>query len=472
MCLSGNYKWNDGPYLILKDNPETSITICWITSKKKNSLLSWGSSESNLDRNEVSTNKRYHSVTLYNLSPDTNYFYTIKERLTLYSEGTVFNFRAAKEKKSDKNLEFIIAGDLQPKNKSTLEANYNMALQINSERPDFIIQMGDLVQIGSFIRYWHFLMKSLPLMASGRPFFSVIGNHEYYLFHKNKNFRSFFPYNYPSERSSYYSKNIGNIHLTFLDPYDGGFSVLSSKISVQQKEWFIKDLEKAVKDNSKWIFVVLHQAVLSTGEYSGDLKLQEWIVPILSKYDVDAVFWGHAHLYEHWQYQYGENGFVIDPENIPGRNPIHYFCIGSSGASLESHFKLFSHKPVKKKNIKWFNNKNGLEKKENTIHYPWNRKVYFERNLNYHKNEDRHFYHLPFDEKGNYSKDISISYNTENKWFGYMYGENTLHYAKININKNICTITIHYIDGTLLSGPVGSLPQQFRLKRKTRNILG
>jgi len=466
------YNKNDGPYLILKDNSHTSMTICWTTSKKKDSFLVWGDSKFNMEKTELSSGKRYHSVILSSLNPDTSYFYTIKEKLSLYPKVKVFSFRTLKENESDKNIQFIIAGDLQPKNEYTLKTNKILALQIQKENPDFIIQTGDLVQIGSIKKYWYNLMKSLPLMASSRPILPVIGNHEYYLFHKSTKFRLFFPYQFQNKKGSYYSKNIGNMHITFLDPYDGGFAGMSSNISKEQKKWFVKDLDKAVRDGMDWIFVVLHQAVLSNGEYSGDVKLQKWILPILSKFDVDAVFWGHAHLYEHWQYQYGENGFVINSEDHPGSNPIDFFCAGSSGASLESNYKLFTHKPFKHKKIKWINKEKGIKDSKFTVQYPWNRDIFFEGRIgiDQYRKEDLHFYHYPFNSDGKNKKDYFLSYNTENKFYGYKYGENTLHYIKVKLENNNCTISVHYPDGALLSGPKGLIPQKFLLNKKNRDI--
>jgi len=471
MFLSGNYKWNDGPYLILKDRPESSITICWVTSKKKDSFFLWGFSNTKLENEGVSLGKRKHAVTINNLFPDTQYYYTIRENLTLYPEGTIFSFRTAKKQDSNKEIDFIIAGDLQPKNEYTLKTNKIMARQIDKENPNFIVQLGDLVQIGSLVKYWHYLMRVLPLMASSRSILPVIGNHEYYFFHTNKNFKSFFPFNFPGKKSSYYSKDIGYIHIAFLDPYDGGFAGMGSRTTASQKEWVDKDLNTAVENGARWIFVVLHQAVLSNGEYSGDVKLQEWILPIFSKYNVDAVFWGHAHLYEHWQYQYGKNGYILNKDDVPGENPIDFFCIGSSGASLESDFRLFTHAPFIRKRLQWFNLKRGVFEKKITVQYPWNREVFFEgrMGIDQFKETDRHYYHFPFTKKGYCSDYPKVSYNTENNWFGYMYGENTLHYAKVRVDRNICTISIHYADGSLISGPGGSLPQKFSYKQKKRN---
>lgn len=468
-----NYSWNDGPWLILKDNPASSITICWITGVKKNSFLVWGDSVSNLDKSLVSPGSRSHSVTINNLSPDTNYFYSIREDLTLYSEGTIFSFCTFPSRLEEKEVEFIIAGDLQPKNEYTLLINRIMAEQIARENPDFLIQIGDAVQVGSSWKSWHNLMKSLPIMASERPVLPVAGNHEYYFFNSNANFRSVFPYNFPDKKGSYYSVDIGKIHITFLDPYDGGLTILKSKISDEQKKWFTDDLSQAVSEGAEWIFVVLHQTILTNGEYPDDIQLRKWILPVLSDFDVDAVFWGHAHLYEHWRYKYGKNGYVINSDDRPGKNPIDYFCIGSSGASLESNYKLFSHRPFKQESHKWFNTESRSMEQISTIQYPWNREVFFEGRMGIDQfNEtDRHYYHLPLDKPGGYSVDPEISYSTDNKWFGYMYGENTFHYAKLKVDESTCTISIHYPDGTILSGPDETLPQIFSLKRKDRSHL-
>ena len=222
-----------------------------------------------------------------------------------------------------------------------------------------------------------------------------------------------------------------------------------------------------------WIFVVLHQAVLTNGEYPDDVKLRKWIFPILSNFDVDAVFWGHAHLYEHWKYKYGENGYLMNPDDKPGRNYIDYFCIGSSGASMESNYRLFTHKPFIHKSHSWFNIKTGLQEKIKAVQHPWNRDVFFDGRMGVDQfnKSDLHYYHIPSDENGEYSNDPAVSYSTDNRWFGYRYGENTLHYAKLTVEKENCSLSIHYADGSILSGPDGSLPQKISFDKKNRSHL-
>ncbi|MCF6334548.1 MAG: metallophosphoesterase [Spirochaetales bacterium] len=297
-------------------------------------------------------------------------------------------------------------------------------------------------------------------MASSRPILPVVGNHEYYLYHSTKNFRTFFPYSFPGRKSVYYSKDIGSVHIIFLDSYDDGFAGMSSNTSSKQMEWLTGDLADAEARGAGWIFVILHQSVISNGEYPGDVKLQKLLLPVLAKFNVDAVFWGHAHLYEHWHYQYGKNGYLLNPRDLPGKSPIDFFCIGSSGASLESNYRLFTHKNFKRNKPEWFSVKEGRHRRKTSVQYPWNRKLFLEGIT------DRHYYNFPFNESGNYSGDSKISYNTENEWFGYQYGENTLHYAKVVIKNNLCTISIHYPDGSLLKGPGDALSQKFYLRKK------
>ncbi len=456
----GVYPWNDGPYLILRKDPARSITICWITAKRKDSRLSWGERRDSLPHTMVSSTSRFHAITLEKLSPDRKYHYAIEEDLSRYKRGTVFSFHTAPGKTSTRSAMFIAAGDLQPRDYPTFRSNLLLYTRINRENPDFIVQTGDTVQLGTRAGYWHYFLKLLPVMASTRPFLAAIGNHEHYIIHSARNFRRVFPYAYPAKKCGCYSVDTGNIHFTFLDPYDGGFNGMNSKITAWQKDWLESDLENAVHKNAEWIFLVLHQPVFTTGEYANDVRMRNWLLPVLSRFDIDVVFFGHSHLYEHWVYRYGANGYVLNRNDIPGGNDIHFFCIGSSGARLESSYKVFTHKPYRLKKEKWFNLETGKSEIIQHVQYPWNRHAV--------SSSSHQYCQYPFTEKGVYETNPQVSYSTINKWFGYRYGEITLHYAKIHINGTACTISIHYPDGSLLQGINGTSPQIFTLNKKKR----
>ncbi len=459
----GFYPWDDGPYLVLRKDPASSMTICWITARKKDSTLFWGTDKNNLANTAVHSKSRFHAVTLENLSPDTDYFYRIDEKLPQNRKKKHFQFHTFPEKDTHKPVHFIIAGDLQSRDYPTFKSNRIIAKQIKREKPQFVIQTGDLVQLGTNAYSWHTLMANLPLYASSRPFLAAVGNHEHYIIHSSKNFRTLFPYAFTGEKSSSYSVDIKNMHFTFLDPYDGGFAGMNSRMTTKQKEWVRKDLEKAVQKGAQWIFVVLHQPVFTSGEYANDVRLRNWILPLLFRYNVDAVFFGHSHLYEHWHYQYGQDNTVLASNPLPAKEPIHFFCIGSSGARLESNYKVFSHKPYVLQNRGWINHGTGEKETSPHIQYPWNRNIFFTDTHN-----SRHYYHFPFTANGTYSPDKEHSYSTVNEKFGYLYGEITHHYAKIVIKDDICSLSIHYPDGTLLTGHDNKHPQEFLLHRKKR----
>lgn len=471
--ISRGYSWNDGPYLI-QDGPwESSVTVCWMTAEEKDSLLVWGDSPSALSHRETSRDSRMHSVKITGLTPETTYYYSVQEEFTLYKREKVFSFRTGPGEASEDSVMIVIAGDLQPKNDYTRLTNRILAEQIAAEDPDFIIQVGDAVQTGSSRDSWHDLMRSLPLMAAERPFLPAVGNHEYYVSHNNGSFRSVFPYDYPGKKSCYYSVDIGRIHIAYLDPYDGGPGWGKAKMTEKQKRWLVSDLEEAVNTGAQWLFVVLHQAVLSSGEFHDDVELRKWLLPLLSDYDVDAAFWGHTHLYEHWRYAYGENGYLLNRDDSPGRNPIDYFTIGTAGASLERNYDLFTHDPYREESHPWFNTETEMMEEIETVQYPWSREVFFEGRMGRDQfdREDLHYYHLPFDEEGDYSDDPSVSYATDNRWFGYLYGENALHYAKLTVEEDTSTLSIHYADGSLMAGPDGSRPQIFTFPKKDRSHL-
>lgn len=66
---------------------ESTFTISWVTDKETSGFVLWGKSESKIDNIAKENNEKSftHSVTLTDLSPQTNYFYKIN------SDGTLFD---------------------------------------------------------------------------------------------------------------------------------------------------------------------------------------------------------------------------------------------------------------------------------------------------------------------------------------------------------------------------------------------
>ncbi len=72
----------------------------------------------------------------------------------------------------------------------------------------------------------------------------------------------------------------------------------------------------------------------------------------------------------------------------------------------------------------------------------------------------------PDERKNYYQLPEKESYSGYNSIYGYEYGEKTLHYINLSFsgekNEN-CTISVHYPDGELLTGPGGDYPQEWVL---------
>ena len=106
----------------------------------------------------------------------------------------------------------------------------------------------------------------------------------------------------------------------------------------------------------------------------------------------------------------------------------------------------------------WYNKNSGVWETIEYKNQAWNPSKYLDHtdNPEYGQLIDgKHYYHLPAEE----------SYQSDNELYGYQYGEETLHYMIIEINENSCTISSHYPNGDLMTGPAGVLPQRWEFNK-------
>ncbi len=329
-----------------------------------------------------------------------------------------------------------------------------MSESIKSANPDLVVQLGDVSENGGMDFLWRYTLKNISRYASQAPFMSAVGNHSYY-WNGNYNFRKIFPYNYVSDKGLYYSMDYYNSHMIFLDLFDD-----EMKISEEQKDWAEADLSEAVKQGKKWIFIFLHDNVLGTGDGPPNWELQKWLVPLADKYNVDAVFFGHVHNYEHWLYTYGNSGLLYEKNQTPTGRPVHYFCSGGGGAALGYYYNLMEHEP---RNISrtWYDTNLDEYRVINITDTKWDSEQYID-----HMDNPR--YGAPPDGKHYYQIPGNNSFSSSNELYGYQYGEQTLHYINIEVSgekNSICEISVHYPNGDLLKGPNDNLPQSWVLTK-------
>lgn len=149
-------------------------------------------------------------------------------------------------------------------------------------------------------------------MISSRPFFPVLGNHEYRTENADGFRRAFnvpAPAEYegykfhPSDQGRFYSFDNGNAHFVILDTEAWGENQVRGE---EMLVWLKKDLEA---NRKQWNFVFYHRSPLSFGyhgyntgedwgEMDGNRIIRSRLMTICQNNGVNVAFYGHDHMYQ------------------------------------------------------------------------------------------------------------------------------------------------------------------------------
>ena len=436
------------PWIVINGPDSDSVTINWITANKSPTQILFGENGTSLEM--IGTDSRpvrQHHLELSRLEPGAIYTYGPVLPGMSKDDIPLYEFKAPPEKEEPARI--IIVGDMQPKNEFTVRGCDIISEAVAAESPDMVIQLGDVSEIGGFAKYWDLSLAAISDYSAEAPLQAIAGNHDQYA-DGGRNFRKLFPYEYVSRRGLYYSFDYGSAHFVMMDGFDKG----GKRVSDDQKVWVENDIDSARVDGAEWIFLIIHDTVLSSGTMGSNEELLAWMVPMTDRKDVDAVFFGHDHHYEHWAVNYGEDGYVFAADDEPGGNTVHYFCGGGGGAPLETDYGLLEEEYAPYERT-MYRVGSGDEKILEIQRHAWDRDVFIDYTgkTGYGRPEDsRHYYQLP-----------GTPYRSDSSQFGYEYGEQTLQYIIMEIDGNILEISVHYPNGELISGPDGTHPQEFLL---------
>ncbi|MBU0980017.1 MAG: metallophosphoesterase [Nanoarchaeota archaeon] len=194
---------------------------------------------------------------------------------------------------------FIVVGDTQP---PTTDQQLMLIDQIIAERPDFVIHVGDFVDIGTE-EEWQRVDNSFGrVMQAGIPVYPVMGNHEYAnaggsLTETDKKNQLFFD-RFPHLNSNrWYSFRYGNITFIMLDSTHMHLLDDGQRQSDAQTKWF----RKMVKGQGLKI-VTLHHPMVSyygAGAELPEVEMRRIIKDAVEWYVFPAVvFSGHIHNFQ------------------------------------------------------------------------------------------------------------------------------------------------------------------------------
>lgn len=308
-----------GPYLM--DFSQSRMTIMWETNIPSSSKVVYGEQAPLTSEASNPEAVTIHEVVLEGLQTETSYYYQILSSDSAGKEVTaeVSTFMTAIHPETA--FAYAIMGDHRTY-PDRFEKIANLAY---AERPNFVINVGDVVSKGTEKNQWidEFLFPGRKLMARV-PTYISIGNHE-------RNADWYYKYvSYPKPEN-YYSFDFGNSHFTIVDsnqPLVPGNA---------QYEWLEQDLAQS---QATWKFVVHHHPPYSSDENDygdtvekfektdrGDVDMRK-VTPLYDKYGVDLVWCGHIHDYERtWPLRDGK----VDQEK-----GVIYIQTGGGGAELEN----------------------------------------------------------------------------------------------------------------------------------------
>jgi len=366
---------------------------------------------------------------------------------------------------------FAVLGDLQPFNAETDRTTTMVMRKVAELDPLFALQIGDVTEVGISARSWRRALSIVSLLGARTPMVMTAGNHDYYYgLPSARYFKSIFPapYEDPSpRRNTWYSVTIGSAHIAVLDTETDGDAF------DRQLAWLEEDLAAARAGGAEWLFIAMHRPLLATATGSEDERWSRSLFPLVADHGVTAVFWGHDHLFEHYEYTYGANGFVLNEGDRPALRPAHLFVTGTAGARVDSLYAgFFTHRPFVERRA-LYPVDGGEPVTREFLQYPWREeRVRTEGEGVRYQDRSRYpgaasYFSHPFDSAaderaGRYSDDPAIRYSGDAEFFGYTYGETSIHYLWIRIGPDSCTISAHYADGppgehgTVITSPFGT----------------
>ncbi len=294
-------------------NPSTEAIITWETTALENSVVWYGALEGSLDLKKANQDETFiHRVLLTGLKPNTKYFYRVgSETETIIYRSSMFSFKTAP--KTNENFQFISYSDSQQIVGIGWHERICKAIA-GQEDISFVADVGDLCQDWDYKPDWNQFFFEASAYMDKYPFVPCIGNHDGY-----------YPEDEAAERITYYKQYFGITHSPdrFYYSFDWGNTLFvvgeistasdedpSQLRNIQHDLWLNKTLEKG---QDKTFRILMFHRQLFSAEDDND-RLLARIIPIVEKYNVSLVLYGHHHHYERFLY----NGHT-------------YICLGGGG---------------------------------------------------------------------------------------------------------------------------------------------
>ncbi|AQT67889.1 Calcineurin-like phosphoesterase [Anaerohalosphaera lusitana] len=282
------------PYL--QNLKSDRITIMWELQQQETCTVDYGPDESygntaNPSSTTSSAGTEIYSCELTGLTAGATYHFRVNIAQQTGADRTFTTSPAG-----EADFSFAVWSDSQGASNATIPMMQHMA----GSGVDFGVACGDMCEnggdYGSVNAY--FLDRVAEHLGQVVPFDIAWGNHDGYGNAMIKEFSDFGAGNYSFTRANCYFICIDN-------EYRSDYN------------WIESELQTAVNNNARHIFVFVHRPPYCERWYDGEADFRTNLVPLFEQYGVDACFSGHTHEYE--------RGFLNDV----------YYCITGGGSWLD-----------------------------------------------------------------------------------------------------------------------------------------
>jgi hypothetical protein len=295
----GSVQSQNTPLIVLPGgNPSSEVVLaCYTPSGQTNLVVEYELDGSPTTMQAFdSGDGTSHRFYLAGLLPNSTYSYraivnSSGSQLVPAGMGGPRYFKTAPRNSSD-GITFLSISDMHSRFPSDLAA------KMVAERADFIIEAGDLTDMGSIAgdwnRYFQTMSTVYPGTAAGVPAalrLPVIGNHDGMFFGRDNFGRYFHGIGSGSDSPFWYKVDVGDVHFIMLDVEWG-----LESFTQNQQDWLESTL--AAIDPNDWIVVTTHCPVYSSGNNGEGTGVAAELAPIFEAGGVDLVISGHDHHYQ------------------------------------------------------------------------------------------------------------------------------------------------------------------------------
>jgi hypothetical protein len=278
--------------------PQSQIYISWETAESKESYILYGPDPNNLANSvQNSSNVLMHRTMISGLSSNTKYYYRAGSSPSDLSE--IQSFTTAPSIFEDVPFNFTLISDTQQMWGTGFYDKIASSIE-NFEDQAFVAWAGDMGQEPDEIETWNFFMHQTEKFSHNTPLVPSLGNHDTdgsdALIYKYFNYSGWENDGTGKPYKGYYSFNYSKTQFVIAHLADGGD--IDPKVPYNQKhfQWLNDTLQAGQTQNYR--ILIFHRELFSS-EGFGQSNIAYYL-PVIKKYNVSLVFYGHKHIYERY----------------------------------------------------------------------------------------------------------------------------------------------------------------------------